>query len=222
VVPSMWSGSSIGVDVSTEWRMGDNAIQVAERLIHECGMNTKSSSTQQVALHLAQSLEFYRDFCCEKLNCPKGFKARIVATRGPMGTKCPSWHIDHVPVRWIQSLVGRGCQFVMTHEGVNWQAIDGGLDDDVDDNDEEGILYSSSSADKRNQALVDDRRANIYHATEQEAVLLVGNRWSEFAKESNSFVSIKPAVHKSPSPIPIWEGRVLLTQDVILEEWEDT
>ncbi|KAL7470497.1 hypothetical protein ACHAXS_010757 [Conticribra weissflogii] len=39
-------------------------------------------------------------------------QARIVSTIGPIGTKCPRWHADHVPVRLVMSIIGPGCEFV--------------------------------------------------------------------------------------------------------------
>jgi len=66
----------------------------------------------------------------------------------------------------------------------------------------------------RNQALVRDDVAEIYVAREQEAVLLAGNRWNEYAKDATQ--TLQPVVHKSPTRH--WgQERVLLTQDVILD-----
>lgn len=60
---------------------------------------------------IANSLRLFEEFCWETFR-PElihRFRARIVGTRGKQGTKCPKWHTDYVPVRWIQSLVGPGC-----------------------------------------------------------------------------------------------------------------
>ncbi len=53
------------------------------------------------------------------------FKARIVSTRGSSGTKCPRYHVDHVPMRWVQALVGPGCDYVVGSDGISWEAING-------------------------------------------------------------------------------------------------
>lgn len=53
------------------------------------------------------------------------FKARIVSTRGTSGTKCPRYHVDHVPMRWVQSLVRPGCDYVVGSDGICWEAING-------------------------------------------------------------------------------------------------
>ena len=192
------------------------------------GIRIDKYALQDHIERLAWSLEFFRDFVTQELrsnivksgslpNPNTTFKARIVATRGAGGTKCPQWHIDHVPLRWIESLVGRGCEVVLnsgtddssSQDGINWSAINGLDNDDVAD-----------VVEDRNKKLVDSKIADIYCAQQGEVMLLVGNRWDEFAKvkseSKDNARSTHPAVHKSPSPIPFWEGRVLLTQDVVL------
>jgi hypothetical protein len=212
LIPPLWntrssSGSSEGVDVTIEWSIHDDPDKVARDMIRQSTASTTvTTPSQQQIQHLSQSLFYFRELCADKLTPISRFKARLVATRGPTGTKCPQWHIDHVPVRWIQSLVGRGCEFVESNDGVNWQAVNG-LDED------ETLLDSVAA---RNRALVDPQTATIRRATEGRAVLLIGNRWQEYSKDASSKY-IQPAVHKSPAPIPLWEGRVLLTQDVILD-----
>lgn len=119
------------------------------------------------------------------------FKARIVATRGSVGTKCPRWHADHVPIRWIQSLVGPGCDYLVGERGVNRELLNGILDD-----------ISTQDANKR---IVDSSLASIRQGQEGEAVVLVGRDNSR---------GIPAAIHKSPTLLP-WQGRVLLTIDVV-------
>lgn len=232
-----------GVDVSIEWSLHDDPHEVAKYFIDRCldflptVTNRRRHDLQdpQSIQRLAWSLEMFREYVLQELPLitakhntpPPRFKARIVATRGSRGTKCPQWHIDHVPIRWIESLVGRGCEVVISsgadsvdQDGINWSAINGLDDDDVVD-----VVRD------RNKKLVDPKIANIYCAQEGEALLLIGNRWDEFANNVGEFANnaesdsnkaccppkfTQPAVHKSPSPIPHWEGRVLLTQDVLL------
>ena len=163
-----------------------------------------SSKASTLTKSLSGSLEAFRTYCQTNLLQCDTFKARIVATRGPSGTKCPQWHVDHVPVRWIQSWVGPGCDLVVGNGGINWSMING-----LEEND--NLL----AVEDRNRVLVDDKVAKIYSAKEQEPILLVGNRWNEFSFKSKT--PQDPVVHKSPSSIPFWQGRVLLTQDVVQE-----
>ena len=58
---------------------------------------------------LGQSFRTFEDFCRRYLDPARTCRARLVASRGRQSTKCPQWHTDYVPVRWIQALVGPGC-----------------------------------------------------------------------------------------------------------------
>ena len=202
-----WSviGKSTSLDVVITWTRSteDAAHQAASELIGQ--MNPSPEKEIILIDELTKSLIEFSDFCKEHID--KGqqkYKARIVASRGKMGTKCPQWHIDHVPVRWIQSLKGPGCEIVLEN-GINWSAINGLEDDD-----------SLLEIKDRNDLRVDSKLATIYRAKEQEVALLVGNKWNDFAKQSST--PLDPAVHRSPSEIPPWQGRILLTQDILLGE----
>jgi hypothetical protein len=217
--PSIWRPKEASLDVTITWTVEDSPKRVAQELIHRCASPSLSSAKTSVMVDsLTESLETFGAFCREELtdcNNSNKFKARIVATRGPSGAKCPQWHVDHVPIRWIQSLIGPGCEFVTNPDtGIDWSVVNGLLNEEDDDED---VVYAS--VEDRNRALVDTKSANIYSAQEQEAILLVGNRWNEFAKtKTTTPLSLKPVVHKSPSDIPMWQGRVLLTQDVLVDE----
>lgn len=118
------------------------------------------------------------------------FKARVVATRGPSGTKCPRWHVDHVPMRWIQALVGPGCDYVVGSDGIQWEAVNG---------------MDEIESDEANLELVNEEIADIRQAIEGQGVVLWGSE-----NDDGRF----PAVHKSPTLGP-FQGRVLLTLDVV-------
>ena len=145
-------------------------------------------------------------------------RARLVASRGGAGTKCPQFHLDHVPVRWIQSLFGPGCEYVAGASGdgergggggggVDWTRINN-LGDDIDD---------LSVAD-RNRLLVGSDAA-ISQVPEGQAVMLLGTGWKEWAirtgRTSESEQNLPPVVHKSPSIVAPWQGRVFLSMDIV-------
>jgi len=216
LVPPVWNSGTIGFDATVEWSVGDDIEQVAANLVCRCCVqnNGKGDDNDDGKLHaerirqLQQAMQSFQDHCTIHLRDCEAFKARLVASRGPCGTKCPQWHVDHVPVRWIQSLVGRGCQYIESDDGVNWAMINGLEDED------ENNLMTMTQAD-RNDALVDADVASIVQAQEADAMVLAGNSWPEFCKQGHlKFLS--PVVHKSPAPIPFWEPRVLLTQDVVI------
>lgn len=66
---------------------------------HHSKLNPEATSTTPTSTSAQQQL---RSKC----------QARIVSTIGPIGTKCPRWHADHVPVRLVMSIIGPGCEFV--------------------------------------------------------------------------------------------------------------
>jgi hypothetical protein len=199
-----------GFDISIEWSIHDDTTRVAKYIIEQCIQEipktsicgTSSLRDARAIQHLACSLSSFRTFVSQELllsslaNKSGGgqvrFKARINASRGSHGTRCPKWHIDHVPVRWIESLVGRGTEVIAaSNGGVQWQS-DAGY-----------------------RLVVDSTLIDIHRATEGEAILLVGNRWNEFAIDGMDILEpVQAAVHKSPAPIPVGEGRVTLTQDI--------
>ena len=220
--PPVWNPKQ-NKDASLFWSCCDDSEQAATALLRQ--LDPMMHPNPRRIATLAQSMQQFRDFCSDHLQSPHPghgmtFKARIVATRGLSGTKCPQWHVDHVPVRWIQSLVGPGCEMVVgnVQQGIEWDLINGlnekaereEEDDDDDDNDD----VVAMSVQDRNQVLVKDQIAQIYHGKEMEALLLIGNRWTDYAKESTF---VPPVVHKSPT-IPWGCERVLLTQDVILDD----
>lgn len=216
--PPLWNPKQTK-DSSLLWSCCDDAEQVSIELLRQLDPTIHNP---KVAATIGQSLQQFRDFCTRKLlpvntqNQGHGltFKARIVATRGSSGTKCPQWHVDHVAVRWIQSFVGPGCEMVVGNiqQGVKWDLINGLNESDNNDNDNDDVV--AMSVHDRNQVLVNDRVVEIYQAKEMEAALLIGNRWADYAKDSTL---LPPVVHKSPT-IPWGCERVLLTQDVLFDD----
>lgn len=205
--PPLWPTKKRPVDVTVTWKRSDSnaTVAAATAMIREMDPHLPPTETMAYADILSSYLLSFSDFCQEHFKkCPE-FKARIVASRGSSGTKCPQWHIDHVPVRWIQALAGPGCDFLPNDDGVNWAAVNA-LDDTLD------------RVGSRNRLLVNTDVANIYAAKEGEAILLAGNRWSELCKDKFQSRCNKPIVHRSPVSIRKWQSRLLLTQDVIFDQ----
>jgi hypothetical protein len=137
------------------------------------------------------------------------FQARIVASLGRKGTKCPTFHIDHVPVRFLQAFYGPSVEYIANApESVRWDHVNN-LDD-------------TSSVDRNRRIVRDDNMAMVQQPSAGQAILLLGNRWNEFLASSSLGPIEYPAVHKSPDIVWPWQGRVLLTLDVIPPETADT
>jgi len=242
VCPTVWENPR-GVDVRLQWNKDDStssttalADQIAAALVqqiittstnnnnngkprkraHFSSFGTTKQQQQQqqqmMISSLAASLEAFMDFCDAHLLPVAGYTARIVATRGSPSTKCPAWHQDHVPVRWIQSLVGPGCEWVELADKDSWDTAP----EDAESEKEEASAVMKESVDELNQRRIDPRTP-IHQELPGEAVLLVGRLWDQHCRHAKN-QNLTAVVHRSPSGFLQWEGRVLLTMDVLTEE----
>lgn len=220
-----------GVDVTLDWQSYDDVTAVARSMLEKPQSTGIIMDDDALVEQLAECMLTFQSFCEEHLQVKslssslssltnyhqrppidddkiQGFRARIVATRGKKATKCPKWHVDHVPVRWIQSLVGPGCNYIEragdnSQAQTEWNRIQHYLERDAVD----AIIPNPGSS--------SSSQLQAHQAEEQQIILLVGKRWNEFTKECcQPFVP--PVLHKSPE-IPFWQGRVLLTMDVIVQ-----
>jgi Protein of unknown function (DUF1826) len=197
LVPSLWEKGG-GVDVRYKWTAHEDIDAVAsnvQEILRRLCKKDLSSTAPIMQNDLVQSITQFTKYCSTHLDSVDTFTLRLLSTRGKTGTKCPVWHFDHVPVRWVQSFVGPGCQWA---NNVNWEAVN-------------AVEAPDSTPRERNRLIVSNA-STIHTANTGEAVLLVGTRWNEFSAIKTS---IMPAVHKSPELQP-WEGRVLLVMDVVV------
>jgi Protein of unknown function (DUF1826) len=222
------------VDVTKIWSLKDNPQEVAADLIRDCWRlhngcdnedddcaSSHSFMDDLLVPPLAESLDAYLEFCKTHLldNSKREgvrLKCRLVATTGPSGAKCPQYHIDQVPVRWIQTFVGPGVELVVGNKGVKWDAFARKIQGDEAD---EQLDVVSWTPDERNLQLVDADAANLFRAQAGEAVLMLGNEWNEriqTASPNSSVARVQPVVHKSPK-VSATQPRVLLTQDILFD-----
>ena len=214
ILPSVLGRSGNGVDLTVTWNSNDDtpqhvAQQVLDKIVHASAPSSiTETSRNRMETYLTTCLTEFQSFCDEHLTrAPSSYQIRLVATRGPASTKCPQWHLDHVPLRWIQSLVGPGCEYIEGTTGINWSSING-LDGDDDDS-----MVVSSNVQNRNAQLVNPDIATIRQAATGEAMILTGTEISNYMSSSSS-EDLLPVVHKSPN-IPMFQGRVLVTQNVV-------
>jgi hypothetical protein len=244
LVPPVWETNSRGVDVRVQWNHDDDdsnmnreggelaasstsstsaAATILQQVQHQLPTKLQIQDTENMKKSLAESMQLFQEFCQEHLKGACHFQVRLTASRGITGTKCPVWHMDHVPVRWIQSLVGPGCQWVGQEDAVasveQWSTKVHLADND---NDNDSSEWMAQSTKERNRELI-GATATTHQAAPGEAVLLIGNRWSELAAQNNddddesSNIRIPAAIHKSPDQLLPWQGRVLVTMDVLYD-----
>lgn len=212
-----WTESQSSVDVvQREWDglLGDGAFQLHHHRHHY-------QQQQQQQRDLIQAMETFEQFCQSHLQRPQSYAARVVCARGSLSTKCPRWHTDDVPVRWIQSMVGPGVQWLDHPPPPTF-------DDVVPGEWDLAVINDNPSHPWRTV----DFQHRRHQVSEGQAALLVGRRWGECAtnKDSESIslsnfeidsstsgtANPRPCVNKSPEGLMPWEGRVLLTLDVFV------
>lgn len=238
-------------DVGGSWTPNEDPYGVAESIVRRCAPTSLVSegTIEALATNLCESLRSYRDFCNVHILANRQhhdhqhphnddnhehvlghkhnnvrLKYRMMITRGGDGIKCPLFHYDHVPVRWIQTFVGPGVELVMDGVGVRWNAF---YSFDRDDDEEDKLTIE-----ERNTLRVDANVANVYCAPSGEAVLMIGNEFDGSIEGSTSQKQqhhqqppaasslstssrVRPVVHKSPK-VPAGQVRVRFTQDIEL------
>jgi hypothetical protein len=161
------------------------------------------------------------------------------ANRGRAATKCPLWHYDHVPFRWIQSLVGPGVDVVVSETAVNWPLLHSRIRGDHED----AALDRVVSVSERNRLLVpvtahvpalgtvSADRAPTQTMPEGVPIILLGGRWNEWVENQRQnqatlasnhsgargalTTSVLPAIHKSPTLRVPWQERVVVVMDIV-------
>ena len=172
---------------------------------------------EELVEEVSEWMKCFEQYCCECLVDSPGktiLSAKLSCSRGPAATKCPKWHQDYVPLRWIQALVGPGCEWVEPFESEatarfveqSNACYDVCHADFHDEGCEQDHSHSHNHCDS-----VKPLNCHIHQAKEGQAVLLLGKKWN-LKSQMNS--NLPAVTHKSPTGIPKWQGRVLLTMDV--------
>lgn len=194
----------LGADVTVIFH---DPVKGARQLLDECGIPIKDDNDETLR-HLQAALAYFQDYVSfASGGRARKCKARIVASRGSIGTKCPRWHLDHVPVRLIMSLVGPGCDYIP--ESISPHATNNVY---VDRHALNGLDMDDSV--RANRIIVPDDEG-VVHSKVGEAIVLMGREWDTVGDASGDDSGIlHAAIHKSPDLSP-FEGRVLLTVDLV-------
>ena len=221
-------------DVHVEF---DDPAKGARQLLEKCGIvpspsqrsNDESTSLPlpetimaetETVHHLTNVLSYFQSVASpshENVKCI----ARVVSTVGPIGTKCPRWHADHIPVRLIMSILGAGCEYIPEKFGidddrlrvVNRRALNNMDEDDTVKANDVIVPPELLAA-----AMSNSPEPVIKHAKEGDAVLLMGRGWEDKSDAADTDDNkVLAAVHRSPTMLPDQE-RILLTVD--LADWD--
>ena len=196
----------LGADVTVIF---DDPFEGARQLLNGCDIQFQDDNDETLQ-HLQAALSYFQHYVSfASGGVARKCKARIVASRGPIGTKCPRWHLDHVPVRLIMSLIGPGCDYIP--ESISPHATNNVY---VDRHALNGLDMDDSA--RANRIIVPDDNG-VVHSKVGEAVVLMGREWDTVGEASDGDNGIlHAAAHKSPDLSP-FEGRVLLTVDLAEE-----
>ena len=180
----------------------DDPVEGARQILDECDIQIQDGNDETLQ-HLQAALSYFQDYVSfASGGVARKCKARIVASRGPIGTKCPRWHLDHVPVRLIMSLVGPGCDYIP--ESISPHATNNVY---VDRHALNGLDMDDSV--RANRIILPDDKG-VVHSKVGEAVILMGREWDTVGKASDGESgTLHAAAHKSPDLSP-FEGRVFV------------
>ena len=150
---------------------------------------------------------------------------RLLCTYGSDAAKCPIWHVDHVPCRYVQTLYGPTVLFFPDqhdNQRVYHRIISTAQQQHDDDDDDEPPSqppqdnYEFVSVPERNAFLlcdIDDMSRSVGHANVGEGMILLGQSSSSRSPPWNT-TGKAAAVHKSPWIASPDQGRILLTINV--------
>jgi len=210
----------IGVDVSIEFT---NARVGAKELIYQCRSQKQQpqhprqhqeddNDELELLNYFTHILSYYQSVAYSdastngkstnqvntKNNNNMPCKARIVSSCGTKGIKCPRWHLDHVPVRLVMSLLGPGCIYlpheIEMRQKKEQQQPQQQKHEHANNNKSINVnRYALNNiefddTEKANSVIMPNDAENILavKANEGDAVLLMGRAWEKMSHVNNN------------------------------------
>jgi len=209
----------MNLEIRVEWEPGDDLLQVARYAIGETnqwfidGRNLKLYPSARL-MNLVSSMKAFVDICESNLHHIQGYRLKLAAMCGETATRCPLWHIDNVPIRWIQTMVGPGTSYVDDNSETNPHL------QRVRYPDRELETRAGNNNPHWKDVLVEKSGARIQQAAVGEPIVLPGCLWPASSKQQGTKNDSRflPVIHRSPHNVQKNEGRVLLNLDVICGE----
>lgn len=192
----------IGVDVSVEFPLTEQDVGARQLVLKALEASHTSISNHEIDTISALISKYFEKFeqMIETDNFCTKVKARIVSSRGSIGQKCPRWHVDHVPLRLVVSLLGPGCVYIPHENEMKYP-------ESVDRSALNGLDIENSNEANKLICPKDGTKAAI-SAKVGDAVFLMGRAWESLNSD------VKAAPHMSPI-LKEGQPRVLLTVDVV-------
>jgi hypothetical protein len=145
---------------------------------------------------IIQSIETFQNICESSVQNIDSYKIKVAAMYGRSGTRCPSFHTDYVPMRWIQTLNGPGCVYINPKDTVDFPHIQNLSGSYLDGSGKESVVKQSG--------------VPVQQQT-TKPMILAGGKFNSTKKPT--LASLQGVLHRSPHNVRA--GRVLLTLDVI-------
>jgi hypothetical protein len=198
-------------------------------------------------LNLSSSLRCFVEHCRNHLTNISSYKLKLTAMHGSNATRCPLWHADNVPIRWIQTYKGPGCNIVHEEPYQTQPNPQSGNDNDDSDISSSRLLQHNSLLQRVRESdhdvearkygpdwkerLVELSRVPVTQSPIGEPALLVGRMWYAWSieQQQQQYYSddaksppegpMAGVLHRSPHNVP--GGRILLNLDVVCRNEED-
>ena len=190
-----------------EFNPKDSFLDVAEQMardIKSCFEDDDSNNER--SQDILSGIQTFDSFCKKHMDGKiKEYHLKVSVMHGRTATQCPFWHVDNVPVRYMQTFLGPGSMYIDPKIYYN------GVHDRIINNDP-----PSGMAHLRNwkEHMVKASGIEPGQAKLGQAAMLVGFRWPDFARKLD--LNRVPVIHRSP--LDVKDGRVLMVLDVKLEE----
>ena len=210
-----WDEAILGHQKEDE-RLAEIATFAIQKTQHWFAKEETTSSMFRI-LDLSSSMRSFMDHCRSNLTNIRSYKLKLTAMHGSNATRCPLWHADNVPLRWIQSYTGPGCVFLNedeTNDVYDPYNYDPYLQRVRETNhDQEAKVYGP----KWKQKLVEMSGIPISQSPTGEPAMLVGRMWSAWSQQRDAPIEgpMSGVLHRSPHDVPGNQERILLNLDVL-------
>ena len=182
--------------------------------IHSCFDDDKEAHRARIA-DIEDSMKTFMSFCEANLDAGRilGYEIKVSHLQGETATQCPAYHVDNVPVRWIETLHGPGRVYLDPDDHASQYGTGGLLRNMADNTPPE--KFRKYPGLRWKEEIVKSLGIKPSQAGPGQPVLLVGRRWADGAKEKHR--SREGVLHRSPSNVSNSQARILLVLDVKME-----
>ena len=166
------------VELTKHWFVDDD-----DKDDDDDGDDEESSVTSPMfrILNLVSSMTSFVKYCRSNLdtagnhNKIVSYKLKLDVMYGTTATRCPLWHADNVPIRWIQTYTGPGCQYLWEDPTKKPNPFLERVR--MTDNEREGSLYGP----QWKETLVQMSSVPISQSPTGAPIMFIGRKWYQHA-----------------------------------------